>query len=142
MNPVEPNVENLAPGWERVCYAEHQPEYIPLPSLQELKPSHAQSTIAIPMRVVSVWEPDDAEVMQLVEMIRAWDNGGPKPRISLMSHVHGQALQPIRLVVGGFSEPYVQAVPPEDDVVVRPRTGVDRVPGPPDPPKNSHRPVG
>ena len=34
MIPVEPNVA-IPEGWRRVVYAEHQKEYLPLPSLQE-----------------------------------------------------------------------------------------------------------
>lgn len=76
-----------------------------------------------PERVVSVWEPDEGELALLKAMLDSHANGGPRPRVSLMSHVYGQPLQPIRMTVGEFSDPY-------------------RVPGPPDPPKNRYRPVG
>jgi hypothetical protein len=144
MNPVEPRAQNLRPEWHRVVYAEHQPQ-ISLPSLQEITEAHEPrppyAKFPMAQRVVSVWEPDDTELA----MMKACIESGGRPRISLMSHVHGQPLQPIRMTVGDFSDPYNRGLAPLD--IVDDRTHAQKVadgdlpPGPPDPPKTKHRPV-
>ena len=77
----------------------------------------------MPYRVITVWEPDIAELLDLEQQIQEWRRGGPKPRISAMSLVQGAPLQSIRLAVGEFTEPYRltdrlrMAVPPQSDDV-------------------------
>jgi hypothetical protein len=151
MTPAQQHTANLAPNWRPVTYAKDQPEYIPLPTLQETDPqergkakaaalrqhastvrAHARtlpctfrrcthcSLVALAdivdamaadttdsQRVVSAWEPDDAEIEQLLDNLLQFRLGrGPRPRVSLMLHTFGQRLQPVRLVVGDFPEPY------------------------------------
>jgi hypothetical protein len=67
--------ENLAPGWRRIVYAENQPEYIPLPSLQNHDRRERQ--------VVSVWELNDGDIALMKAMLESHAAGGPLPRISL-----------------------------------------------------------
>lgn len=83
MIPIEPKPELflLPPNTETVKYAEHQPEYVTLPSLRT--PDG---------RVVSQWrlEPNDLELLK---------NGVP---VTLVLYTYGQPLQPIVLAVGGL----------------------------------------
>lgn len=112
MQPVEPTIPapGLARNWQRVVYAEKQPEYIPLPTLQErqLQPSQrVPGAMEIQAaRVISYWEPTDVELLELQKGMLAWARGGPKPRIGLMLHTFGSPLQPIRMIVGEFIEPF------------------------------------
>lgn len=55
MEIAEPNLE-LAPGWERVVYAENQPPYLPLPVVRSQDDE---------VRVVSRWTPTPAEREQI-----------------------------------------------------------------------------
>ena len=106
MQPVDPRQGALAPNWDRVIYAKDQPEYQPLPALQE-RPFVAGDARGAPQRVVSVWEPDDTELAVLMTLVDAYRSGSMvRPQISLMLHTFGAPLQPIRLVVGSFEEPY------------------------------------
>jgi hypothetical protein len=182
----------MAPNWKRVVYAETQPEYTPLPSLQEVQPTDDSTRSALRtaaahvlrdpnagvevqllarwvqmdmakrsdvQRVVSVWEPDDTETVLLLEWAKAVlrGDGGRAPHISLMLHTFGQPLQPIRLMVGHFTEPYtIQPLDVVDDRATAERQQFsvkadnaaaipwrqDAPPGPPDPPRTKHRPVG
>lgn len=92
MNPVEPTVTKpLALGWSRVCYAENQPQYIPLPALQGPSPH---------VPVVSEWELNDGDIALMSAMIKSHRADGPRPRIALTVWTFGGALQPIRLEVG------------------------------------------
>jgi hypothetical protein len=85
MNPIKPKREQflLPPNEEvaEITYAEHQPQYIPLPSLKTRDG-----------RVVSQWMPDPNELELL-------NRGVP---ITLCLHTFNQPLQPITLTVGGL----------------------------------------
>lgn len=83
MLPVDPttNTHLLPPGCEAVKYAEHQPEYLTLPSLRT--PDG---------RVLSQWKPDANELALL-------NNGVP---VTLVMHTFGDPLQPVQLGVGGM----------------------------------------
>jgi|SRR6185295_19784899 len=95
MKPIEPCRKNLAPGWERVCYAEDQPEYLPLPSLRGPKPD---------VSVISEWEFDDGDIALMKAMIENYESGGRRPRISLTLMTFGGPLQPIRVELGESGE--------------------------------------
>lgn len=83
MTPVKPtrSMFLLPDGTRDVAYAEHQPEYITLPSLQT--PDG---------RVITQWqfEPNELELLK---------NGVP---VTLVLHTFGNPLQPIILTVGGI----------------------------------------
>jgi hypothetical protein len=117
VTPTEPRTENMAPGWQRVCYAENQPQYLPLPSLQNAA-QHGHP-------VISMWTLDDGEIALMKAMIESHAGGGPRPRISLTLWTFGGPLQPILLQVGESGAPYMQ-----------------RAPGPPNPPRSTIVPVG
>ena len=110
MNPVEPREPNV-PWFVRKKVAEYQPEYLTLPALVDTRPIALHS----PGRgaVVSVWEPTDWEMQQLVDAVEKWRGadytGGPprdqvRPKFTLTLWTFGQPLQPIQLVVGERSE--------------------------------------
>lgn len=98
MNPVEPRPP-IAPGWSAVTYAKDQPEYLALPAARGPIPETP---------VVSVWELTDEEILLMQHAMLEWLHNStmPRPKISLMLLTFGQPLQPIRLVVGEFPEPY------------------------------------
>jgi len=83
MDIVKPNAELfLLPDKTRaVNYAEHQAEYLTLPSL-----------VTPDGRVVSQWLPDAHDLALL-------NNGVP---VTLVLHTFNQPLQPIILAVGGL----------------------------------------
>lgn len=83
MDPIQPKRETflLPDGTVEANYAEHQPEYITLPSLRT--PDG---------RVISQWQPTRDE-------LDAINRGQP---ITLVSHTFNQPLQPIILIVGGL----------------------------------------
>lgn len=83
MDIIKPKPEMfLLPDHVReVTYAEHQDEYLSLPSL--LTPDG---------RVISQWLPDANDLALL-------NNGVP---VTLVLHTFGQPLQPIILAVGGL----------------------------------------
>lgn len=133
MRPTEPNTRSLAPTWRAITYAQNQQDvYIPLPTLQEQHKLAGDVALIgeelarpYPWRVVSVWEPTDEEMILLGRQIRAWLDraerpndpalrGAPRPRVSLMQHTFGQALQPVRVVIGEFSEPYATGADSSD----------------------------
>ena len=65
-------------------------------------------------RVVSVWEPDQAELLRLLEWARSYDGHRERPRVSLMLHTFGEPLQPIKLIVGEFDDPYHRPAMPHE----------------------------
>lgn len=108
MNPVEPRPPDV-PWFVAKKVAEHQPEYLTLPALLETTPIETGGHGA----VVSVWEPSDFEMEQLVEAVEKWRGasyaGGPprdqvRPKFTLTLWTFGKPLQPIHLVVGERSE--------------------------------------
>lgn len=83
MEIIKPNAEMfLLPAHVReVNYAEHQDEYLTLPSL-----------VTRDGRVISQWQPTANELALL-------NNGVP---VTLVLHTFNQPLQPIILAVGGL----------------------------------------
>jgi hypothetical protein len=71
----------LPPGTRDVKIAEHQPEYLTLPSL-----------VTPDGRVVSQWQPTPNDLLLL-------NTGVP---VTLVLHTFGQPLQPIQMAVGGL----------------------------------------
>jgi hypothetical protein len=102
MNPIEP-ITPTAPGWSESVYAKDQKDdgYLPLPSVRNL------TDRMVP--VISIWELNPGDVALMKAMIASHEAGGPAPRISLELSTFGDPLQPIRLTVGEFAEPYVAA---------------------------------
>ena len=82
MNPIEPQPEQflLPAGTRAVRVAEHQPEYITLPSL-----------VTPDGRIASQWMPTENELALL-------NNRVP---VTLVIHTFNQPLQPIQITVGG-----------------------------------------
>lgn len=83
MDIIKPNREMflLPEDVREVNVAEHQDEYLTLPSL-----------VTRDGRVVSQWQPDANDLILL-------NNGVP---VTLVLHTFGQPLQPIILAVGGL----------------------------------------
>jgi hypothetical protein len=93
----------LRPTWKATTYAEHQAQYLPLPSIQNMQSEERE--------VVSEWELDDDEIRAMAQKIEAYRQGsGPRPRVHLMQWTFGRALdgplRPVRLQVERFVEPY------------------------------------
>jgi hypothetical protein len=57
--------------------------------------------------VISTWELNAGDIALMKSMIASHEAGGPAPRISLELSTFGTPLQPIRLTVGEFGEPYI-----------------------------------
>lgn len=130
MRPTIPR-KPTSPGWSETVYAEHQPQYLPLPSLRN------DLTLLVP--VISVWQLEPGDVALMKAMIASHEAGGPAPRISLELSTFGQPLQPIRLTLGEFAAPYEIDAPPGAPRMLerRPRTSVL-----PNPPQSTSDPVG
>jgi hypothetical protein len=103
MNPVEPRPPDV--GWfVQKKVAEHQPEYLTLPSLVDTRPIGPTSDGR--GAVVSVWEPTDYEMLVLARAVHDFQTvqGHPRPKFTLTLWTFGTPLQPIMLVVGERSE--------------------------------------
>ena len=107
MKPVDPRMDGTNARWRPVIYGQNDPKGTALAALQEVRPHRYVPGFYVPYRVVTVWEPDNAELLALEKQLEDWRSGtGPKPRISVMSLVQEAPLQAIELTVGEFSEPY------------------------------------
>ena len=107
MKPIDPTMDDLTDRWRPVICAQNDAKGTALSALQEVRPHRYVPGFYVPYRVVTVWEPENSELLVLEKQIEQWRAGtGPKPRISVMSLVQEAPLQTIRLTVGEFTEPY------------------------------------
>lgn len=99
MTPVEPDTPRpLRTEWMQVNYAKDQPQYLPLPALRSRDG-----------RVISEWALDHRECELLKAILDNYFAGiEAPPRIALMHHTFNEPLQPIRVQIGPFEEPFVQ----------------------------------
>jgi hypothetical protein len=113
MEPVKPEL-TLPEGWHEVIFAEHQPQYTPLPV-----------ALRVDGRLVSRWRPTEDERKAIAE--------GKDVFLTVLTF--NEPLQPVLLTVGGAPVVPMRAIP------VRPATPEEM--GPVDPPRPpDHKPVG
>jgi hypothetical protein len=107
MNPIEPSIVGLHQAWRRAVSNGSRQYHVPaLEQMVRIAPSSSVTGEKLPLRVITMWEPDDRELATLFAQIETYRAGGPKPRFSVMTYVAGEPLQPLSVVIGDIEGLY------------------------------------